>query len=32
MLKNLYVIVIIKLNTLNVITFNRIKKLLEYIL
>ena len=32
MLKNLYIIIVIKLNILNVIVFNRIKKLLEYIL
>ena len=32
MLKNLYIIIIIKLNTLNVIIFNRIKELFEYIL
>ena len=31
MLKNLYITIIIKLNILNVITFNRIKKLFEYI-
>ena len=32
MLKNLCVIILIKLNTLNVITLNQIRKLFEYTL
>ena len=32
MLKSLYITIAIKLNILNVIIFNRIKKLLEYML
>ena len=32
MLKTLYVIIIIKLNILNVIVFDEVKKLLEYTL